>query len=200
MVDPHGTRLSLLARVRDPADTAAWDSFEHRYRDLVHHYAVARGLQFCDAEDVCQIVFLRLARYLRDFSYSPGRGRFRSYLGAIVRNVIADQSRCPPGRPNSVDAFEGRLNEMPDPGADEPDPQWESEWVSHHCRLALSGVRRSCDARSVEVFEALLAGETTESAAARFEMSRDAVIKIRQRIRARMQELIREQVSDEDAE
>ena len=83
------TRLSLLTRVRDAGDARAWNEFEQRYSELVFRYALARGLQFADAEDVRQVVFLRLANALREFTYDPARGRFRSYLGAMVKNAIA---------------------------------------------------------------------------------------------------------------
>lgn len=197
---PEATRLSLLARARDPADATAWAEFEHRYRDLVYQYALARGLQFCDADDVCQIVFVRLSKYLRSFAYSPERGRFRSYLGAIVRNVISDQMKCPESRRRPVDENEARLDELPDPRALEVDERWDQEWVNHHCRIALATVRRTFDPRSVAVFEALLAGSSPESVAADRGCSLDAVVKIRQRVRARMQELIERQIRDEDDE
>ncbi|MCC6358978.1 MAG: sigma-70 family RNA polymerase sigma factor [Phycisphaerales bacterium] len=197
-MEPEATRLSLLVRARDPADAAAWAELEHRYRDLVHQYALARGLQFCDADDVCQVVFLRLSKYLRGFAYSPERGRFRSYLGAIVRNVISDQMDCPGARRRQVDENEARLDEFPDLRTLEDDEQWDREWVNHHCRLALATIRRTFDPRSIDVFEALLAGLSPESVAADRGCSIDAVVKIRQRVRTRMQELIESQIRDED--
>lgn len=198
-MEPAATRLSLLVRARDPTDAAAWAELEQRYRDLVYHYALARGLQLCDADDVCQIVFLRLSKYLRRFDYAPARGRFRSYLGAIVRHVISDQKFGPDSRPRPVGESEVTLNEVPDPRLADSDERWEQEWVNHHCRLALATLRRTFEPRSVAVFEALLAGASTESVAAQRGMSIDAVVKIRQRVRARMQELIESQIRDEEA-
>ncbi|MBI5864697.1 MAG: sigma-70 family RNA polymerase sigma factor [Planctomycetes bacterium] len=197
-MEQSATRLSLIARVRDPANGTAWAEFEQRYRDLVQHYALARGLQFCDAEDVCQIVFFRLSKYLRSFSYSAERGRFRSYLGAVVRNVIFEQKARPHPRGGAVDADDDVLEAAPDPHADESDEAWEQEWVNHHCRTALATIRQTFEPRSVEVFEALLAGAAPANVAAERGLSLDAVVKIRQRVRARMQELIQEQIEDED--
>jgi RNA polymerase sigma factor (sigma-70 family) len=198
-VEPIVTRLSLLSRVRDPADQAAWTEFERRYRDLVRHYALARGLQFCDAEDVCQIVFLRLARYLRNFQYQPGRGRFRSYLGAIVRNVIHTQLACPGSRPQAVDGVDEPALELPDPGAIDGDELWEREWMEHHYRCALETIRADVDARSIDVFQRLIAGESIDAVAATMGMSSDAVEKVRQRIRTRMQAIVAQQIREEDA-
>jgi RNA polymerase sigma factor (sigma-70 family) len=198
-VEPIVTRLSLLSRVRDPSDQSAWTEFERRYRDLVRSYAMARGLQFCDAEDVCQVVFLRLARYLRNFHYQPGRGRFRSYVGAIVRNVIHTQLTCPGSRLRAVDGMDETALELPDSSAPESDELWEREWVDHHYRCALMAVRGEVDAKSVEVFERLVAGERIEAVAAAYGMSGDAVEKVRQRIRKRMQAIVAQQIREEDA-
>jgi hypothetical protein len=45
------TPASLLSRVRDHEDTAAWSEFDVRYRDRIIRYALRRGLQAHDAED-----------------------------------------------------------------------------------------------------------------------------------------------------
>ena len=199
-MEPIATRLSLLSRVRDPADQAAWSEFERRYRDLVRHYALARGLQFCDAEDVCQVVFLRLARYLRNFQYQPGRGRFRSYLGAIVRNVVNVQLACPQSRIRSVDEADESRAGLVEPAASADDDIWEREWMQHHYRCALETVRGEVDARSITVFERLIAGEPIDAVAAALGMSSDAVEKVRQRIRTRMQAAVAQQIREEDAD
>jgi RNA polymerase sigma-70 factor (ECF subfamily) len=199
-VEPVVTRLSLLSRVRDPADQAAWTEFERRYHDLIRHYALARGLQFCDAEDVCQVVFLRLSRYLRNFRYQPGRGRFRSYLGAVVRNVVNTQLACPECRTRPVDEAEDAAFGLPDPGPQGADELWEREWMEHHYRRALQAVRSEVDARSVAVFERLIAGDSLDAVAEAHGMSLDAVEKVRQRIRTRMQAAVAEQIREEDAD
>ena len=35
-----------------------------------------------------QEVLAQVARSIRDFEYQPGRGRFRDWLGAVVRNKV----------------------------------------------------------------------------------------------------------------
>ena len=75
------THPSLLSRVRDTDDVAAWHEFEARYGDLILRYCRARRVQHADAEDVRQLVMIGLASSLRSFTYDPARGRFRSYLG-----------------------------------------------------------------------------------------------------------------------
>jgi len=75
---------------------------------------------------------------------------------------------------------------------------WHAEWVGFHYRLALEAIRRDFDPRSVEVFEATLAGRSVSQCAQAAGLTDQAVYKIRQRIRARMEELILQQVREED--
>lgn len=191
------TRLSLLSRLRDSSNEAAWAEFESRYRDLVLRYALARGLQHADAEDVTQIVFLSLSRTLRGFQYSSQKGRFRDYLGRTVGNAVARFRARPNPAPLSLDAHEGLADAVC--GDDAADAIWEQQWVDHHYRLALRTVRETFDRRSVEIFERLIDGHAVSDVAAQFATTEQAVHKIKQRIRARMGELIVAQVQEEAA-
>jgi len=197
------TQPTLLARLRDHADHAAWREFEERYRDLILRYCRRRGLQQSDAEDVRQMVLLNLARQLKSFEYRPDRGRFRSYLGQVTRNAIHRYFRRPRldthGLETDVVADLATGSETSRGGVDdELDQVWEHEWMLHHYRIALVTARASADPKSVEVFEHLLGGETPDEVAARFEMTRDAVHKVKQRMRNRLKELVARQVHDEE--
>jgi len=195
-MDAHVTRASLLSRLRDSANDAAWEEFEARYGELILRYALARGLQHADAEDVRQVVLISLSKSLRTFQYSPQRGRFRDYLGRVVRNAVARMRARPRAIPIALEEDMGTLSG----GGHEAcvDEVWEQEWVDHHYRLALKTVRESVEPQTVAVFERLIAGRTTEEAAREFDLSTQAVHKIKQRIRDRMEELIAAQIREED--
>ena len=83
-------------------------------------------------------------------------------------------------------------------GGQSADERWEREWRHHHLRLAMLNVRASYDPRSVEIFECLLAGQTVGQTATAFDVTTDAVHKIKQRIRVRLRELIAAQIREED--
>jgi RNA polymerase sigma-70 factor (ECF subfamily) len=188
------TRASLLSRVRDPADQLAWREFESRYGDLIVRYARARRLQHADAEDVRQHVLLELSKSLRGFQYDPARGRFRDYLGRIVKNVI---SRVP-ARPNSSGGPQVTNSEVEASAAAESDILWEQEWVDHHYRRALQTIQEAFEPRSVAAFERILKGESIDAVAAAESLTPEAVHKAKQRIRDRLRQLIANQVREED--
>lgn len=52
------TRYSLLARLVDPADAAAWSEFVALYEDAIYRFSRARSLQDTDAREVVQHVLL----------------------------------------------------------------------------------------------------------------------------------------------
>jgi len=195
-VDADVTRISLLSRVRNPSDQSAWVEFEARYRELILRYALACGLQHSDAEDVRQIVMMSLATALRNFSYSPERGRFRHYLGRAVRNAVARMKARPNHGAIVLDSYVGTTFEADDDVG--IDSAWEQEWVDHHYRLALRTLRQTFEPRSVEVFERLVEGATVAEAAANFGMSQQAIHKIKQRARDRMKDIIASQICDEE--
>jgi RNA polymerase sigma-70 factor (ECF subfamily) len=190
------TRPSLLLRVRDVSNRAAWREFDDRYGALILHYCRTCGLQHSDAEDVRQIVMLALMRSLPRFEYSPERGRFRSYLGRIVRNAVFQHNRR---LVRAVTALDNRvLDEGSHAHQDETDERWEREWVAHHYRLAMRRIRATFEPRSVEAFFLLLQGRLATDVAAELNMTEQGVHKIKQRIRDRLRELIARQIRDEE--
>ncbi len=196
MVRPTST--SLLLRLRDPGNQEAWREFERDYRELLVRYCRRRGLQTTDAEDVVQSLLLELTRHLPNFTLDRERGRFRDFLFRCTANAI---SRWRTQRRAEVMPLNTTIaSRLGDEGLDAAAAQaWEREWIDHHYRLALRSVKRDFDPRSVEIFERCVEGLPVDELARRFETSVEAVYKVRQRIRTRMQELIEQQIRAEDA-
>src|SRR5687767_1903259 len=82
------TRPSLLVRIRDARDHAAWGEFVEVYAPLVHAYARSRGLQDADAADVAQEVLQAVATHAGRFDYQPDRGTFRGWLFQVTLNKL----------------------------------------------------------------------------------------------------------------
>ncbi len=190
------TQPSLLSRVRDSADDAAWREFDAKYRELILRYGRARGLQTSDAEDVRQIAMANLAKSLRSFEYKPACGRFRGYLGQVVRSAISRHFRRPDEKARALDT--SVLVSVKANDAGDADDVWEREWVRHHYRLAMEAVRAAFDPKSVQIFDRLLAGDSVSRLASGFQTTTQAVHKVKQRIRDRLKELIADQIKQED--
>ena len=192
------THPSLLSRLRDTEDHAAWREFDSKYGDLVLRFCISRGLQHSDAEDVRQLVMLGLFRVLPGFRYSAQRGRFRNYLGTVVRNAITlfQRGQRPHGAELSLHTDMHAL--LQNGAVIERDEFWDQEWVRHHYRLAMQTLRATYEPRSIEIFDRLLAGQSVAQTAAEMGVSEDAVNKVKQRIRNRLREIIAVQIRHEE--
>jgi RNA polymerase sigma-70 factor (ECF subfamily) len=82
------TSLSLIARVKDPADDVAWGEFLGIYQPVVYRMAKRRGMQDADAQDVVQQVFLSIATSIPRWTPGDDRPPFRAWLTTIARNAI----------------------------------------------------------------------------------------------------------------
>ena len=87
---PPETRASLILRLQDPADVAAWDEFAEMYGPAVFRSARRIGLQAADADDVVQEVLLAVSSSVRDWIARDDRGKFRAWLYRIARNIAVD--------------------------------------------------------------------------------------------------------------
>ena len=78
------TSPTLLGRLRhEPADQAAWAQFVERYGRLAYAWCRKGAQQEADAEDVTQMVLVRLAERMRTFAYDPSKC-FRGWLRTLT--------------------------------------------------------------------------------------------------------------------
>ncbi len=188
------TSPTLLARVRDASDQTSWREFEQRYSALIRRYCRRLGLKGADIDDAQQVALLHLARGLPSFEYDPARGRFRDYLGRVVRSAI---SRIFSRKNPVAGALPLDEDLLPD-DAVETDDAWEREWASHHYRLAMETVRVQFEPRSLTIFDRLLAGESAAQIADSSGVNTQVVHQVKHRIKTRLQELIARQIQEED--
>lgn len=128
------TSETLLARVRDPQDEAAWRAFYALYQPMLVKYARMQGLRGGEAEDVAQDCMASLARHMRRFRYSRDKGRFRQYLRRAANNRIASlRRRWQPrsARADELDALPARTT---------AEAEWEQLWLREHLSYCLKRV------------------------------------------------------------
>ena len=84
------TRASLILRLQDVEDMAAWDEFAAIYGPVVFNVATSRGFQAADAENLVQEVFMAVANSISNWLQRDDRGSFRAWLLRIARNAAVD--------------------------------------------------------------------------------------------------------------
>src|SRR4051812_17860030 len=72
------TSLTLLERLRDPRDGAAWAELVRMYTPLVRSWLRPHCRQDADADDLTQEVLAVLARKVADFDHNRRMGAFRA--------------------------------------------------------------------------------------------------------------------------
>src|SRR5579859_6893496 len=123
------TRASLLVRIRDDQDQAAWREFVALYGPVVYRYARKRGLQDADAADLVQDVFRSVAGAIGRWDYDPARGKFRGWLFTITRNKIFSflEARKRRAIGSGDSGANERLEQEPDPSDNHSDV-WDREY------------------------------------------------------------------------
>jgi RNA polymerase sigma-70 factor (ECF subfamily) len=193
MLSQTATHATLLARLADSHDPAAWAEFHQRYAGLVRSFCRIRGLQASDCDDVLQDVMLALSKAMPGFRYDPAKGKFRSYLKTVVMHAISKKAcQNNPAR---------RLSDIGSqalPADDDSEAQWEGQWRQYHLRRALAVVESEFSQQDRLVFERYgLAGEEAQGVARAMGMSVDQVYQAKSRIARRIGELVRAQVEEE---
>lgn len=82
------TDESLIAKVSDLGDGAAWAEFVGLYQPAILRIAIKRGLQEADALDVLQQVLISVAKSIENWSPIAGGPPFRAWLTTIAGNAI----------------------------------------------------------------------------------------------------------------
>jgi RNA polymerase sigma-70 factor (ECF subfamily) len=92
------TSYTLLDRLRDSPDAAAWARFVHLYSPLLFRWARQTGLDEAAAGDLVQDVFVILLKELPHFEHDPARS-FRAWLKTVAlnrwRNQVKRRARGP---------------------------------------------------------------------------------------------------------
>lgn len=192
MVEIPPTRASLLVRLRDPRDQAAWTQFVDLYTPLVYGYARKQGLQDADAADLSQEVLGAVAGAVGRLDYDPARGSFRNWLFTVVRNKLSNWQR---GRKNrtcgSGDTATHRLLEQC-PLPESRDGEWEAEWEQRVFVWACEQVRRDVTDLTWQAFwRTAMDGQPCKQVAADLGLTATAVYLARRRVLARLKELVR---------
>jgi RNA polymerase sigma-70 factor (ECF subfamily) len=192
MSDSPATRPTLLARVRDPRDQAAWTELAEIYMPFITGHLRRRGLQPADADDVAQNVLLAIAGAIQRFEYDPRKGSFRGWLLTVTRNKLIDhfQRRRREPRASSDTALDSLLEAQP---SREEEDVWEKEYREHLFAWACAKVQKDFQDTTWQAFWRSTVGEEEPQAVAKsLGMTVQAVYIARSRVTASLREKILE--------
>ncbi len=185
------TRVSLILRLRNPDDVAAWHRFVTLYEPVIYRIVRRRGWQHEDAVDTVQDVFLAVARAVGSWDPS-GQGRFRSWLFRVLRSKLVDQLRRRQqrtiGRGGSSMAL--WIQQQPDPQA-ELSAEIEHEYRRELFQRASLQVQGQVQATTWQAFwRTSVDGQPVEHVARQLGLTAGAVYIVRSRVLTRLREYV----------
>lgn len=190
------TRYSLLARMADPADAAAWSEFMQIYRDAIYRYSRSRGLQDSDALDVVQNVLVITHQAIGEWHPSGQPGAFRNWLVQTAHRVCLRTLRNKGRSDQAVGGSDGiqHLHLAPHadrtPDADEADWQrWAFCWAAGQIQTEVAPV--TWNAFWLSAVEGRSPEETAQRTGLRVGSVYTAKCRVIAKIRDRVQELSR---------
>lgn len=189
------TSTTLLRNVRD-AEHPRWPEFVAKYRPMMEAYLKAH-FPAVEADDVIQETFAALCGILPGYIYAPDeKGHFRNYLTGILRNKARRALRNGDRRAeinDMVGLCNGRAGSLAAPqcATQDDDQSWREAVFEIALRRFFSD--ESIADRTKRIFErTALNGESPESIAASFKMTRHAVDQAKSRAMSRLRELVKE--------
>jgi RNA polymerase sigma-70 factor (ECF subfamily) len=184
------TSPTLLDRLRDTADAAAWSRLVGLYTPLIRGWLVRVGVKAGEADDLVQDVLTVVVRRFPDFKHNARAGAFRAWLRAIAVNCARDfwkANRFRPIAPGGSD-FGSYLARLEDP--DHPLARaWDRDHDVHVVRHLLRGLKGEFAAKTWSLFEGfVLDGRPAEEVAREFGTTPNAVFIAKSRVMARLRE------------
>lgn len=187
---PPETRPSLILRLPDARDAAAWDEVASVYGPLVFRLARRKGLQPADADDLVQEVLAAVARSVEQWLARPDRGRFRAWLLRIARNTAINFLTRSKYRTLGAG---GDADNILDDYAAPDDRKFDVEYRRETFRWAARQVRESVTEKTWQAFwQTTMDDRTIADVAEELEMTVGSVYIARSRVMARLRELVNE--------
>ncbi|MCA8997031.1 MAG: sigma-70 family RNA polymerase sigma factor [Planctomycetaceae bacterium] len=192
-ISPPETRASLILRLPNAADVAAWDEVVAIYSPLVYRMALRQGLQSADADDLVQEVFVAIARSVGEWLDRNDRGSFRAWLLRISRNTAVNFLTRRAHRPwgtGGKDAAE-QLAQVSINKSDLSD-EFDLEYRREVFQWAAEQVRESVQETTWQAFWLThIEGLSIEEAAQQLHVSTGTVYVGRSRVMSRLQKLVK---------
>lgn len=202
MAEAPATRVTLLNRIRDTADTDAWAEFARLYGPVVYGFARKRGLQDADAADLVQDVLRSVARNAHRIDYDPKRGTFRGWLYTVTRNKVYNFLSANKNRPKAGGG-DGVASDRLDQLAGKPDEaeaEWELEYQRRLSARAMERVKHEFQPNTWQAFwGTAVEGRSAAEVGSELKMTSGAVYVAKSRVLARLRDEVQHLMAEAES-
>jgi RNA polymerase sigma factor (sigma-70 family) len=189
--DAGTTNPTLLNRLCDWRDHEAWVDFVTRYDPVIRLSCRRYRLSAEHTDELCQRVWIDLARRMRTFRYDPGK-TFRGWLRRLCQSRAIDLLRkknADPALSLEDQPVESLLQEAPAEFEAEEDAGAERPVLLHLADQVQNAVRRRVSAETWQVFWIVaVLGQSVREAAVAAGISYYAAFAAQKRVRRMLRE------------
>lgn len=178
------TPASLLYRLKQTDEVAAWQRFVDLYTPLLFHWAQQLGEQESDRADLVQDVFLILWRKLPEFEYDAGKS-FHAWLKTIFMNRFRTRLRDKRG----ITCDAGSLQQVEQSAGDFSAQLADEDDRRYLIRQAFRLIENEFSAVQQQIFrDYVLEEQPPEQVAAKFGLSPGTVYSTKSKILSRLRQ------------
>jgi RNA polymerase sigma-70 factor (ECF subfamily) len=187
----RSTSLSLLERLKNPADDEAWRRFHDCYGPLLRRWMQGRGVNANDADDLQQEIMQVAMAELPTFEHNGRPGALRNWLKQVTANRMRTfwrrQNRQAAARGGSD--YAAIAEQLADPSS-ELSALWDEEYRHTVCTRLLEVVSEEFQRHTIEAFRRVaIEGQTAADVAQALQLTPNAVRIAQSRVMRRMREL-----------
>ena len=188
------TNATLLQRVKNQHDDKSWDEFNKYYRPYV--FMIIRGLNIRhhDAQEVSQLIMIKLWESLPTFEYSPDKGYFRGWLRTVTVNRVRNYIATKAYKQESLDALEeqeGHTYSEDEFTESEIEKVADREWENYIFDMAWTNIKDKFNDKIQAVYEELMQDIDPEKIAENIGIKRNTVYVYRKRVNEKLFKEIR---------
>ena len=181
----YTTKTTLISKLADGCEIG-WEEFEKTYRPLILSVASKQGVPPAECDDILQLVMLALFNN-GNFNYSSEKhGKFRTYLGGIIRHKTVDYFRRKQTIP--VLSVPENATVLPD-----FDTIYLAEYRQYILNAAIDELRQKVAPEYFEAFQLCVLQEYSDKKAAEILGEKSNTITVRKR---RCKEILQKIISD----
>lgn len=184
------TSVSLLERLRQDPQSAAWTSLVEIYSPLIRNWLRRQQVREADSDDITQEVLAVVIRRLPEFEHNRREGAFRNWLRTITVNCLRDAWRSRKSRPIATgdSDFQELLAQLEDPSSGLT-TIWNEEHDRHVARKLLELLRPQFEPVTWQAFQRFaLDGLSAAEVAAELKVTSNVVFIAKSRVLARLRQ------------
>ncbi|MCM8536777.1 MAG: RNA polymerase sigma factor [Lentisphaeraceae bacterium] len=182
------TRVTLLEKIRDQHDETSWEDFVYYYKQYIYVVVRSMNLNHHDAEEIVQIVLLKVWDKLPEFQYDSEKGRFRGWLCRVTGNIVKNFLRSRKSQINRVEKMqkqdeENYLNNVSLPEIEKISSR---EWENYIANMAWNNIEKDFTENVKECFLLMADDLPVAEIAEKFGISESSVYVYKKRVQDRL--------------